>query len=254
MDAKIARMTLIKSLAWLNNMIHFIAVCCQYGNEVMALSLNQIKVLNKKGETLFSPLTFEIQAGEIWSLMGPSGCGKSTLLDLIAGHLSADFTYSGQVLLHQKCLNEIPAHCRGVGILFQDDLLFPHLTVIENLAFALPNHYKRQARKEKSSNALAAIELAHLAHVYPNQLSGGQSARISLTRMLLAEPQLVLLDEPFSKLDKTLRVQFRDWVFQQLKQANLPALMVTHDEADIPQHGKVLHWPWHLTSEDSLKC
>lgn len=88
------------------------------------------------------------------------------------------------------------------------------------------------------------IALSELADSYPEQISGGQRARISLIRMLLAKPQMALLDEPFSKLDKELRVQFRDWVISQLQQANIPALMVTHDIDDVPPGSRVLHWPW----------
>ena len=92
--------------------------------------------------------------------------------------------------------------------------------------------------------ALKNIELLQIANSYPDQISGGQRARISLIRMLLAKPKLALLDEPFSKLDKALRVQFRDWVFTQLKQAHIPTLMVTHDAKDIPAYSQQLNWPW----------
>lgn len=179
--------------------------------------------------------------------MGPSGCGKSTLLDVIAGHLSDEFSYSGNLTLDSTDLTKLPAHKRNVGILFQDDLLFPHLTVWENLAFALPNAIKGNDRKTQAMQALEHISLTKLANSFPAQISGGQRARISLTRMLLAKPKVALLDEPFSKLDKDLRIQFRDWVVEQLKEANIPALMVTHDKEDVPQGSRVLTWPWEVT-------
>ncbi|MGR5260726.1 ATP-binding cassette domain-containing protein [Vibrio astriarenae] len=210
----------------------------------MSLCLNNLTICKKEGEALFADLELEVKPGEVLSLMGPSGCGKSTLLDVIAGHLSDEFTYQGQVQLNDQRLDGVPAHQRRVGILFQDDLLFPHLNIWENLAFALPSNIKGAERKQRALQALESIALVQLAESFPEQVSGGQRARISLTRMLLAKPKVVLLDEPFSKLDKVLREQFRDWVFEQLAIANIPTVMVTHDEQDVPLGSTVLIWPW----------
>ncbi|MGF1778651.1 ATP-binding cassette domain-containing protein [Vibrio nomapromontoriensis] len=210
----------------------------------MTLSLENLTIRKSDGEVLFSNCNISIQPGEIVTLMGPSGCGKSTLLDAVAGHLSAEFTYTGRVILNDQAMDALAPHERRVGILFQDDLLFPHLNVWENLAFALPNAIKGKNRKEEAFCALNTISLTQLAHHFPEQLSGGQRARISLTRMLLAKPKVALLDEPFSKLDKALRSQFRDWVVTQLHDANIPALMVTHDKDDIPLNSRVYTWPW----------
>ncbi|ENO1830460.1 ATP-binding cassette domain-containing protein [Vibrio vulnificus] len=210
----------------------------------MTFCLENLAIHKRSGETLFSDINLTIDAGEIVSLMGPSGCGKSTLLSLIAGHLSDEFKYSGTLSLNQLDLAPLAPHQRQVGILFQDDMLFPHLNIWQNLAFALPNDIKGTERKTQAINALDKIALSELADSYPEQISGGQRARISLIRMLLAKPQMALLDEPFSKLDKELRVQFRDWVISQLQQANIPALMVTHDIDDVPPGSRVLHWPW----------
>lgn len=210
----------------------------------MSLCLENLAIYKQNGEALFDSLNLEVGKGEIVTLMGPSGCGKSTLLDTIAGHLGREFTYQGAISLNHKPIDSLPPHQRQVGILFQDDLLFPHLTIWENLAFALPNEVKGADRKHKAIQALKNISLTKLADSFPDQISGGQRARISLTRMLLAKPNLALLDEPFSKLDKELRVQFRQWVVDQLKQANIPALLVTHDEADIPDDSRCLIWPW----------
>ncbi|MCK6262903.1 ATP-binding cassette domain-containing protein [Vibrio sp. ZSDE26] len=210
----------------------------------MSLCLKNLSIHNRNGDSLFPSLTISIDNGEIVTLMGPSGCGKSTLLDLIAGHLADDFEYSGELSLNDVDISKLEAHKRQVGILFQDDLLFPHLNIWENLAFALPNEVKGKQRKLKAMEALKAISLSKIADSFPQQISGGQRARISLTRMLLAKPKLALLDEPFSKLDKELRSQFRDWVAAELKAANIPALMVTHDKEDMPINGRVLNWPW----------
>ncbi|MFA0309356.1 ATP-binding cassette domain-containing protein [Vibrio splendidus] len=210
----------------------------------MSLHLNDLAIHKNGGESLFSALNVTLESGQVLALMGPSGCGKSTLLDAIAGHLNDEFSYSGTVILNDIQLDDLPSHQREVGILFQDDLLFPHLKVWENLAFSLPNSVKGSDRQQQAMEALKDIELTRLAESFPDQISGGQRARISLTRMLLAKPKLALLDEPFSKLDQELRAQFRDWVFEQLTKANIPTLMVTHDQADVPQGAKVLSWPW----------
>ncbi|CAE6896045.1 Spermidine/putrescine import ATP-binding protein PotA [Vibrio sp. B1FLJ16] len=210
----------------------------------MSLCLKNLAIRKANGDTLFSAFNLSIEEGEIVTLMGPSGCGKSTLLDVIAGHLSDEFVYSGSVTLDEDTLDAVPAHKRKVGILFQDDMLFPHLTVWENLAFALPDSVKGSARKEHAMQALKNISLTKVANSFPDQISGGQRARIALTRMLLAQPKAALLDEPYSKLDKDLRVQFRNWVVEQLKQANIPTLMVTHDEDDIPEGSRCINWPW----------
>lgn len=210
----------------------------------MSLHLKNLAIHKTSGENLVPAVDLKVEKGEIVSLMGPSGCGKSTLLDTIAGHLSDEFTYSGNILVDEQRIDTLPAHQRQVGILFQDDLLFPHLTVWENLAFALPDSVKGSERKQQAMQALKHISLTKLADSYPDQISGGQRARIALTRMLLARPKVALLDEPYSKLDKDLRAQFRTWVVEQLQQANIPALMVTHDEDDVPTDSRCLVWPW----------
>lgn len=210
----------------------------------MTLCLESLTIRKKGGEALFSDLNVTVPPADVLCLMGPSGCGKSTLLSLIAGHLSDEFEYQGTVKLNDATLMDKEPHLREVGILFQDDMLFPHLNVWQNLAFALPNAIKGEERKLRALHALSNISLEHLADSYPDQISGGQRARVSLSRMLLAKPKLALLDEPFSKLDKELRGQFRDWVIEQLRKANIPALMVTHDIEDVPANGHVLNWPW----------
>ncbi|WP_019615327.1 ATP-binding cassette domain-containing protein [Psychromonas ossibalaenae] len=211
----------------------------------MSLVVKNLSVINKQKLVLFPPVSFSINPGEILTLMGPSGCGKSTLLSVIAGHLSADFNYSGQCYLHEQTLNHLSPEKRRIGILFQDDLLFPHLNIWENLALAIPDTVKKQQRKELAMSTLANLNLEFLACSSPAQISGGQRARVSMMRLLLAEPDAVLLDEPFNKLDKSLRAEFRSWVFALLSDRKLPALMVTHDQDDLPENGRSLLWPWH---------
>jgi putative thiamine transport system ATP-binding protein len=175
-----------------------------------------------------------IAPGEIVTLMGPSGCGKSTLLAWIGGALDTAFSAHGAVALNGRDITALPAHQRRIGVLFQDDLLFPHLSVAQNLAFGLRAGGDRAARVEA---ALADAELAGLGARDPATLSGGQRARIALLRTLLAEPEALLLDEPFGKLDVALRQRMRDFVFARARAASLPTLLVTHDPDDAAASG-----------------
>lgn len=211
----------------------------------MTLALHNISIIDINKKELFSSISFTIKPGEIFSLMGPSGCGKSTLLNMIAGHRQTDFLTTGDILLNGQVINTVTPDKRNIGILFQDDLLFPHLNIWQNLAIALPNSVKKTQRKLQVMETLEELNLANISEHSPTKISGGQRARIAMMRMLLAKPSAVLLDEPFSKLDITLRNEFRDWVFTEIKSRNIPALMVTHEHADLPRNGKVLHWPWN---------
>ncbi len=210
----------------------------------MTLSLQNLTIGSHE-QCLFENISFQVRAGEVVTLMGPSGCGKSTLLSAIAGHLSPVFSVQGTVTLNGLNVLNLPPDRRRIGILFQDDLLFPHLNIWENLAFALPRALAGQKRQAKALATLKRIGLSKLSDKMPPEISGGQRARISLMRMLLSQPHAVLLDEPFSKLDKVLRSEFRDFVFTELTRQQIPALMVSHDEHDIPAGGLALHWPWH---------
>lgn len=216
----------------------------------MSLKLNNLQILYPDKRPVFEPLTFTVQAANIASLMGPSGCGKSTLLSALSGHLESSFSLSGEVMLNGRDILCLPAHQRRIGLLFQDDLLFPHLNIWQNIALALPESIKgKAARQAKAMEYLAAIELVHLANHMPDQISGGQRARVSLGRLLASEPQAVLLDEPFSKLDESLRDNFRTWVFEQIKARHIPCIMVTHDMTDVPDPKLCIAWPWqqHIT-------
>ncbi|EHJ93747.1 ATP-binding cassette domain-containing protein [Vreelandella boliviensis] len=190
-----------------------------------------IKQLNISlhGETLLA-LDSVIQPGEVLTVMGPSGSGKSTLLAYLAGFLSPAFQAQGQLYLDEQRLDTLPAEKRGIGLLFQDPMLFPHLSVGGNLRFGLPRHIK--GKRQQVTQALEQVGLAGYEARDPATLSGGQQARVALMRLLLSKPRAVLLDEPFSKLDTALRQEMRTLVFSQLSEAGLPALLVTHDHAD----------------------
>lgn len=189
------------------------------------------------GAPLLTLPPLRVAPGEVLTLMGPSGCGKSSLLAALAGVLppGGPIRLTGDILLGAHRLTPLPPQERGVGILFQDDLLFAHLTVAENLMFGMPAHLKGMAaRQTRAREALAEVGLEAQVDKLPGALSGGQKARVSLLRALLAEPRALLLDEPFSRLDKPLRAAFRELVFAQIKALAIPAILVTHDEDDAP--------------------
>ena len=176
-------------------------------------------------------LNEQVKGGEKLTIMGPSGSGKSSLLNWLTGTLPNGFSANGEVWLNGKSINNLPAHLRHIGVLYQDALLFSHLSVSGNIAFAMPKGNKKQ-RLEKIEHALEQVGLKGMANRHPDNLSGGQQARVALLRMLLSEPKAILLDEPFSKLDTQLRVDTRELVFSQIREYKLPAIMVTHDHSD----------------------
>jgi putative thiamine transport system ATP-binding protein len=220
-----------------------------------------IERLGSALHALVSGLSLDVPPGEILTLMGPSGCGKSSVLAAIAGTLASvseglqPLQLQGAVQLNGRELTHLPTHQRGVGLVFQDALLFPHMTVAENLLFAVPacgtngisrTNAQRQARVQQ---ALQEAELTGMGERDPSTLSGGQRARVALMRALLAEPQALLLDEPFSKLDAALRAQLRPWVFAHVRERRIPVVLVTHDEQDVADPQRVLHL--RATSEES---
>ena len=194
------------------------------------LTLDRVAIF-KDGAPLVA-LDRHIAPGEVVSVMGPSGIGKSTLLSVVTGTLPPAFTFTGRVLLDGRDITHAAPHRRMVGILFQDDLLFPHLSVGANLAFGLQPGGSRADRRQRVAQALEEVDLAGFADRDPGTLSGGQKARVALMRMLLAEPCALLLDEAFSRLDTALRAQVRDLVFARARDRALPVLMVTHDAED----------------------
>lgn len=190
-----------------------------------------------KGSEALVSLHRKIEPGEVLTIMGPSGVGKSTLLSAVTGQLARDFTLEGEIWLDGNNITQLPPHRRMVGLLFQDDLLFPHLSVGANLAFGLRQGGTRGERRSRISAALSDVGLDGFENRDPASLSGGQRARVALMRMLLAEPCALLLDEPFSRLDATLRDQVRRLVFDRARARDLPVLMVTHDIADAEAAG-----------------
>jgi putative thiamine transport system ATP-binding protein len=203
----------------------------------MSLVLEDLAI-SLHGDKFIASFSVEIEGGEIVTLMGPSGSGKSTILQAVAGGLAAPFALAGRVFVNGIDLSQVGAARRRIGRLFQDDLLFPHLTVGENLLFGMARG-PREQRLAQMREALSDIELEGTENRPPHTLSGGQRQRVSLMRSLLAGPDAMLLDEPFSKLDETLRAAMRELTFANLAKRDTPTLLVTHDKADAPKHGRI---------------
>ncbi|MDZ5697176.1 ATP-binding cassette domain-containing protein [Chelativorans sp. M5D2P16] len=200
------------------------------------LSLDKVTIA-LDGRVLLS-LTRHVPPGSVLTVMGPSGAGKSSLLAYLGGFLDPAFSGHGRATVDGVEITALPAEERRVGILFQDPLLFPHMSVGGNLAFALPETVKGRAKRVRHvDEALGEVGLAGLAKRDPATLSGGQKARVALARVLVSQPRMLLLDEPFSKLDMELRQQMRQLVFSKARERGLPVLLVTHDEADADAAG-----------------
>lgn len=199
----------------------------------MGLTLKDVRIALGGRELL--ALDCAIEPGSVLTVMGPSGSGKSTLLSFVAGFLGAPFTAEGSVLLNGADITEEEPEKRYVGLLFQDPMLFPHLSVGGNLLFGMsPGGAGRHVRAEE---ALARFGLEGFADRDPATLSGGQASRVALLRLLLSEPKAALLDEPFSKLDRHLRGDIRQFTFERLREAGLPSILVTHDPEDAEAAG-----------------
>lgn len=203
------------------------------------LELDAITVASPE-RVLVRRLCARVAGGEVLVVMGDSGAGKSSLLALLAGTLPPGFIASGRILLNGRDIGALPTAQRRVGMLFQDDLLFPHMTVLDNLLFAIANRDSRAQRVLQAEAALRRAGLEGHGGRWPASLSGGQRARVSVLRALLAQPQALLLDEPFSRLDAALRQRFRAFVFECIREQACPAVLVTHDVQDVPAGAQVI--------------
>ena len=169
-----------------------------------------------------------IQPGEFFTLLGPSGCGKTTLLRMIAGFNPVD---GGEILFDDKVINDLPAHKRDIGMVFQNYAIFPHLTVEENVAYGLKaKKVPKDEIQRRVKDALELVQIENLATRKPNELSGGQQQRVALARAFVIEPALLLMDEPLSNLDAKLRVQMRTIIKKLQRKLGITTIYVTHDQ------------------------
>ena len=203
------------------------------------------------GKSVISDISLRLERGDIGCLLGPSGCGKTTLLRTIAGFVQPR---SGEVRINERCVTgpaaPVPAERRGVGMVFQDFTLFPHLTARDNIAFGL-HELAGRARQDRIDEVVRTLEVADFQHRHPHQLSGGQQQRVAIARALAPRPDILLLDEPFSNMDVELREQIARELRMILKQAGMTTILVTHnqleafamaDEIGVIRDGALLQW------------
>ena len=182
--------------------------------------------------------------GELLVITGSSGIGKSTLLHWLLGNIPEHVNISGKILIDDIDVSQQAIERRHIGLLMQDVYLFPHLSVQDNICFALPKDNCFASKKQRRLEAMRMLEQINLAHIgerYPQNLSGDERSRVGLLRALANKPKVMLLDEPFAALDPTNREQVGSWAFQQLAQQHIPSIMVTHDKNDIPEFAKQLN-------------
>jgi ABC-type Fe3+/spermidine/putrescine transport system ATPase subunit len=203
-----------------------------------------VRALSKsfKKTRVLEDVSFDVGVGEALVLLGASGSGKTTILRIISGLEQPD---SGRVILHGKDVTDLPARERGVGVIFQSYALFPRMTVQENIGYGLRIRGRR--RREVRETVARLLELVHLEEhrkKYPHQLSGGQQQRVAIARTLAYEPQVLLFDEPFGALDAQTRVRLRREIRGLLREVNVPAIFITHDQEEALELGDriaVLH-------------
>ena len=199
----------------------------------MSLVIQDLRVT--AGEKLLAEVpALSVQRGKMAALLGPSGAGKSTVLKAIAGLSEPNWTTGGQISLDGQRLDPLPAHLRRASLMFQSATLYPHLDVAGNIGLAMPRRVGEHSaqRRERIEQWLDVVELGGFASRDPASLSGGQQSRVALARALACEPQVLLLDEPFSALDDQLRGQIRELTFSLVARHQLVAVMVSHQKSD----------------------
>jgi spermidine/putrescine ABC transporter ATP-binding subunit len=180
--------------------------------------------------TALDNVSLTIGRGEFMTLLGPSGCGKTTLLKLAAGFLGPD---SGSIAIDGRCVNDVPTYKREIGMMFQNYALFPHMNVAENVAYGLKARgVPRHERVRRVAETLALVKLTGMEDRKPRQLSGGQQQRVALARALVINPTVLLLDEPFSALDKNLRASMQMELREIQRKLGLTTIFVTHDQSE----------------------
>lgn len=217
---------------------------------VLRLDVRKVSV-ELQHKKIVQNVSFQLESGRIASILGPSGCGKTILLRALAGFQSIS---NGEIFVHKKLLSKtgfkLAPEKRHIGMMFQDLALFPHLTVEQNIRFGLKT-LSNNEKRTRTQQVLELTELNNLEKKYPHQLSGGQQQRVALARALAPQPEILLLDEPFSSLDPDLREQVATEVRKILKHENVTAILVTHDqheafamadEIGVMKDGQIAQW------------
>ena len=197
----------------------------------MSVEIHINDVIKRYGDlTIIPGLTENIQNGEFFTLLGPSGCGKTTLLRMIAGFNSIE---GGDICFNEQVINDIPAHKRNIGMVFQSYAIFPHLTVRENVEYGLKLRKLSKAEmKKRVDDILEVVQITEYQDRLPERLSGGQQQRVALARAIVIHPSVLLMDEPLSNLDAKLRVEMRAAIREVQKQVGITTVYVTHDQEE----------------------
>ncbi len=197
----------------------------------MSVAINIDQVIKRYGKlTIIPGLTEHIRNGEFFTLLGPSGCGKTTLLRMIAGFNTIE---GGKIRFNDQVINDIPAHKRNIGMVFQSYAIFPHMTVRENVEYGLKLRKMPKAEmKEKVDKILDVVQITEYQDRLPERLSGGQQQRVALARAIVIHPSVLLMDEPLSNLDAKLRVEMRSAIREVQKQVGITTVYVTHDQEE----------------------
>jgi spermidine/putrescine ABC transporter ATP-binding subunit len=188
-------------------------------------------VTKRFGEsTALREVSLAVRPGEFMTLLGPSGCGKTTLLNLAAGFFSPD---GGEIRISGERVNDVPTYRREIGMMFQNYALFPHMSIADNIAYGLKvRHVAKKERDRRVAEVLALVRLDGMAARKPRQLSGGQQQRVALARALVIDPKVLLLDEPFSALDKNLRASMQVELREIQRKLKVTTIFVTHDQGE----------------------
>lgn len=196
----------------------------------LKLEVNNVDVTYPNGFRAVRGACLKVRTGETVALLGPSGCGKSTLLRAVAG---LERVTAGVILVSEKDVTDVPVHKRNIGMVFQDGQLFPHRNVFRNVSYGLEmRHMPRAEIRARVLSLLELVQLGDYADRSPSTLSGGQAQRVALARSLAPEPQILLLDEPLSALDRRLRETLAVDLRKIIKNTHTTAIFVTHDEEE----------------------
>ena len=196
----------------------------------MKNTILELKNLNKQfdNKKVADNISLKIETGDICAFLGASGCGKSTLFKMISGFVEPD---SGDIIYDNELLNNVSAEKRNIGMVFQSFALFPHMSVYENIEFAVKRNIKKN-RDEYIKEAIKELSLEGLEKKYPNELSGGESARVAIARAIIIKPKLILLDEPFSGIDTNVKIKLQTYIYSVIKKFSLTAILITHSQQE----------------------